>query len=138
MAHGSRRYPITYHEWTPTKAMADNQMLRRSIGEGGEFHLNVRKYPHDRSFVLIFGVDRKDDPPLTLTLNGVSPTEPPRAVSPKCVVPNPAGFVTNPLGLGRAWAWKFPPDVIRDGRNSVVIAPTKTEAKAVWCEIMVK
>ena len=138
VAHGSRRYPITYHEWTPNKAMADNQMLRRSIGEGGEFHLNVRKYPHDRSFVLIFGVDRKDDPPLTLTLNGVSPAEPPRAVNPKCVVPNPAGFVTNPLGLGRAWAWKFPPDVIRDGRNSVVIAPTKTEARAVWCEIMVK
>ena len=137
VASGARRYPITYHEWMPTKALEDRQFAR-GVGNGAEFHVSASKYPHDKTISLVMGFDETSATAPGIMLNGVAPAEAAVPVEPSKVVPDPSGFTTNPKGMASAWRWEFPAETLRNGRNDVKVAPTGTDMKAVWCEIVIE
>ena len=133
--NGSRRYPITYHEWMPTKTLEDRQFAR-SVENGAAFHVSATKFPHDKTISLVMGFDETAAAAPGVLLNGTAPAEA-VPVEPAKVVPDPSGYVTNPKGMACAWRWEFPASVLRNGRNEVMVLPTGTAAKAVWCEIAI-
>ena len=136
VAHGRRRYPITYHEWMPTKALEDRQFAR-SVKDGADFHLSAMKYGHDRTIALVMGFDEKCAVAPKVLLNGTAPAADASAVEPSSVVPDPSGYVTNPKGMASAWRWEFPASVMRNGRNDVKVLPVGAAMNAVWCEIAI-
>ena len=127
-----RRFPVTFHDSTSQRDMADVQ-LPRPLSENTTLHLPLADVRKDSKITLVlgFGNDASEVPPLTVTLNGVGTT----GVSP---CGNPALFGGASV-CKSAIELSLPSYAARDGMNYVRLLAVKgTTATLVWCEIIVE